>query len=499
MRSVFLRTVLNGVSEQSSSTRHEVTTDMKGQVAPVIAFAKKSFSRRVRAVALALLAVTTAQNAHAQSFTWSTPVALSNPGAPAVNASIALSKDGTKATAVWGESKAIKTSSATITGGVPTWGVVTVLATGGTYNLPKVRVSTDGTKATAVWAIQKSKTVEVLQTSSATISGNIATWGAPVGFSVPSSGGTTGGALAMSEDGATGALVWTEASTDSSSGKAVTTYSVKAASGVIAGTTATWGRATRLSGTGQIAKNAAIAISSAGTAATAVWQRSDGKTDIVQTRSGLISGTTSSWGSVTDLSAVGFFSNDPQVAMSSDGTRATVVWSRTISPRNRVIRTRSATISGSTATWGASTALSPMNKLAQKPLIALSADGLRASAAWLMDGSIHSASATIAGDAASWGSSTEVSLAGGAPLFGSLAMSSDGSKAFLAWQRKNNSIYVAQTSAAVLNGSTQAWGAVTDVSDPSFNAFDVSGQLSADGETVATIWKQIRGANDRVI
>lgn len=78
-------------------------------------------------------------------------------------------------------------------------------------------------------------------------------------------------------------------------------------------------------------------------------------------------------------------------------------------------------------------------------------------------------------------------------------MSSDGSKAFLAWQRKSNSIYVAQTSAAAINGTTQAWGAVADVSDPSSNAIDLKGQLSADGAIAATIGRQLRGATGGVI
>jgi len=320
-----------------------------------------------------------------------------------------------------------------------------------------------------------------------------------VGFTAPSYSGSVGTSFALSEDGTTGVLVWAEAYTESVRGRSVESAIIKAASSSITGTTATWGRATRLSAPGRDGKNPTVALSSSGNSATAVWQRSDGKTDIVQTRSGSIAGATSSWGSVTDLSAVGFFSTNPQVAVSADGTRATAVWSRAISSRSSVVRARSATINGTSATWGASAALSPMNKLSRKPLVALSADGALASAAWTMDGAVQAASATIAGDTATWGSSTEVSLAGGSALLGSLAMSSDGSKAFLAWQRKSNSIYVAQTSAAAINGTTQAWGAVADVSDPSSNAIDLKGQLSADGAIAATIWRQLRGATGGVI
>lgn len=276
---------------------------------------------------------------------------LSTPGSRGVSAAIALSADGTKATAVWNESKSIMTSSATITGGVPSWGAATVLASGGTYNPATVRVSSDGTKATAFWAVQKTKDVSLMQISSATISGNSATWGAAVGFTAPSYSGSVGTSFALSEDGTTGVLVWAEAYTESVRGKSVESAIIKAASSSITGTTATWGRATRLSAPGRDGKNPTVALSSSGNSATAVWQRSDGKTDIVQTRSGSIAGATSSWGSVTDLSVVGFFSTNPQVAVSADGTRATAVRSRAISSRSSVVRARSATINGTSATW----------------------------------------------------------------------------------------------------------------------------------------------------
>lgn len=437
--------------------------------------------------------------AFAQSFTWSSPVDLSNAGSVVDQPSIAVSKDGAKAFAIWRESTSIRTSTATLSNGVPTWGPVVILASGGSYGAPQIQVSNDGSKATASWELLKTKTVFNLQTASATISGNIATWGTPAEISYQNPGGAYLPSLALSEDGAVAVVAWTERYTDSSGGKSREYAIVRVASAAINGTNITLGRPTRLSALGQPAGSPCVGLSSAGTSATVVWQRGDGNTDIVQARSGTISGTTSSWGSVTDLSAIGFKSSDAKVAVSADGTRATAVWTRYVPGLNRIIRTRSATISGNVATWGGSTALTPLNRAGLNPQIAISADGSRASAAWILGNAVQSAAATVAGGTATWGSAVAVSLSGGTPLFGSLAMSADGSKAFLTWRRKVSSKHVVQTSAAVVNGNTQQWGTVADVSDPSATVGDVTGALSADGLVAATLWQQIPSGSTKII
>lgn len=455
--------------------------------------------RLLTAVIFFLVTTIVGQAAYGQSFTWSPPVDLSNAGSSVDGPSIAVSKDGSTATAVWQGATSIQTSTATIAGGVPSWGPVIVLASGGTYSAPVIRISRDGSKATAFWERQKSSAVIVMQAASATISANVATWGTPSEFSIREVDNTLAPSFVLSDDGTLGVLAWSELYTDSRAAKPRDYATVQVASATISGTSITWGRSTRLSALGQVARNPSIAISDAGTAATIVWCRSDGKTDIVQARSGTINGTTSSWGRVTDLSAIGFNSREAKVAVSADGTRATVVWSRFGANQSRVIRTRSATISGSVAQWGGTTALTPINKVARLPQMALSADGSRASAAWIVDGVVQSAAAIVDGDTATWGSAADVSSRGGGPLLGSLAMSTDGSKAFLAWQRKSNVTYVVQTSAAVVNGTTQQWGPVADVSDPSSTVAAVRGQLSGDGLIAATIWRQALNASSENI
>lgn len=452
----------------------------------------------ISAIVFLSIAVT-GQGAHAQSFTWSPPIDLFNAGPSVDGPSIVVSKDGSKAIAAWREPKSIQTSTATISNGIPSWGPVVVLASGGVYSAPAIQLSSDGSKATAFWRLQKNADVVLMQAASATIAGNVATWGALDEISTQGTQANRSPSFVLSEDGSAAVLAWTEKYTDVRSAKASGYAIVRVASATISGTSITWGRPTRLSALGQPARNPFIALSNAGSSATVVWQRFDGKTEIIQARSGTISGTTSSWGSVTDLSAVGFNSTEATVAVSADGTRATAVWGRVVAPRVTVVRTRSATISGNVASWGGSTALTPMNKVARSPLIALSADGSRASAAWIIDGVVQSAGATVAGDTATWSSAANVSLSGALPPLGGLSLSTDGSKAFLAWRGKSNSSYVVQTSAAVVNGNSQLWGVAADVSDPSATVLDVKGHLSADGLIAATIWRQVAGTSSQII
>src|SRR5690606_32518664 len=103
---------------------------------------------------------------------------------------------------------------------------------------------------------------------------------------------------------------------------------IQSASATISGNTASWSAAQDLSATGQGAAIAEIAISSDGTMATAVWNRFDGSNNIVQSASATISGNTASWSAVQDLSVAGQSATGQQITSSSDGTKATAVWSR---------------------------------------------------------------------------------------------------------------------------------------------------------------------------
>ena len=105
-----------------------------------------------------------------------------------------------------------------------------------------------------------------------------------------------------------------------------------------------WDTVSNISAGGANAYNPQITLSSDGTMATAAWSRHDGSNTIIQSRSATISGNTATWGATTtDLSASGEDAGNPKVTLSSDGTMATAVWFRN-DGSNNIIQSRSATI-----------------------------------------------------------------------------------------------------------------------------------------------------------
>ena len=221
---------------------------------------------------------------------WSPPTTLSAAGTQTQAQQIALSADGSRATAVWHQgamgSRKVQSAAATISGNSAQWSAAADLSVPGLEGIdPRVAVSGDGTRATAVWYYDKDGTYWVVQAASATIDGNNATWGPPVDLSV----------------------------------------------------------------TGRNASMPDIGLSADGSRATVVWTRYNGSRNIVQSVSGVIDGVTASWSSPVDLSLGGSDALYPQVAMSQDGSRATAVWYRGI--MTGTVQSASATVSGTNATW----------------------------------------------------------------------------------------------------------------------------------------------------
>ena len=134
-----------------------------------------------------------------------------------------------------------------------------------------------------------------------------------------------------------------------------------------------WSTPVDLSAVGQDASEAAVAISSDGTRATAVWSRLDGSNFVIQSASATISGGTATWGSVTDLSVTGHQATDPRVAVSRDGTDAIAVWEYADSVSK--VQAAIASISGTTASWSSPTDISNTAQYAVAPDVAMSANG----------------------------------------------------------------------------------------------------------------------------
>lgn len=434
--------------------------------------------------------------------TWSTPPAvLSAAGSNATDIQVASSSDGTKATAVWKNYVAntyiVQTASATISAGVASWGAVQTLTTGsgGDAENARIALSSDGTKATAVWQRTNSNFVVVVQTASATISGAVASWGAVTNLS--GSNGAAKPQVALSSDGTRASAVWSESNSQN--------YVIRTASTTISGTPASWGTVTvtDLSATGGNADFAQIALSSDGTKATVIWQRINGSNNkIIQTASTTFSGTPATWGTVTvtDLSATGYDAGDPQVALSSDGIKATAVWKR-FNGSNTIIQAASTTISGGVAAWGAVTDLSATGQNASEPQVALSSDGTRATAVWTRrNGSnpnsdiIQTASTTISGTPATWGTVTvtDLSATGGNAREPQVGLSSDGTRAMAVWTRASSGIDIGQAAVATISGVPASWvtANVTDLPANGGTVWVPQVAFSSDGTQATAVWIQ---------
>ena len=449
--------------------------------------AKKISELALHAVRTFLFIVLAAcQNVRADASSWSLPIDVPNSALTARDPQVAISSDGSKAVAVWsgadGTNDIVYGAVATIAANQLSWGPVTNLsAAGENAGDPQVKISSDGANATAVW-VRSNGSHAVVESRSANISGNSATWGVVRDLSAADRNARSP-QMALSLNGERSSAIWYV-----SNGSGLT---VQTSSAEISGNSATWGIASSLSDVGYSDGSPQIALSSDGSRATAVWYRNDGLIYIVQTSSATITGTSATWSAAIDLSEYGKMSFEPQLGLSSDGTRVTAVW-RGRNETNSVIQSKSATVSGNSAVWGLISSLSTSDQDAQAPQISLSSDGTKAIAVWaLFDGpntTIQGGTATITGNSASWGAALNISDGGQYADKPQIDFSADGLRAVAVWHRNNGAFYVIQSSAALVSGASVAWEPAAE-----FSAFGQAGRdpqvdLSIDGSRGIALW-----------
>ncbi len=237
---------------------------------------------------------------------------------------------------------------------ISSWGSSTSLAQDNYVNHnvlgnAQVAVSADGSKALAVWVGPNREVIA----KSATINGNVETWGSPTtltsgGRRLAYDGFETDLSIALSDDGATAIVAWTES--DTSYGN----WQISSASASISGTTATWSSATSVSGA-QVndpvkVDYPQIKISADGTKATAVWLRRGTYTSwSLESASAVISSGAATWGSVSVIdgpyySTTPYPYTDPSLGLSDDGTKATVVWAHGDDSTHATVKSASATM-----------------------------------------------------------------------------------------------------------------------------------------------------------
>ncbi len=242
---------------------------------------------------------------------------------------------------------------------------------------------------------------------------------------------------------------------------------------------ATWGAVVDLTAAGLAAAEPDLAMSSDGSVQAATWWRSNGANKIIQVRASGDSGAT--WSSPVDLSATGSDATDPQVAVSSDGSRQTVVWRRGAFGFQRV---QVSTSSDGGATWSSASDLSVVGN-ALPPAIAISADGLHQAITWsYSSGSNYTVQMSTSSDGgATWSSPVDLSAAGASARGATVAMSADGLQQAASWVRGNN---VVQSRSSSDGGAT--WGSATNLSVDFGYHYNPSLAMSADGSHRTISW-----------
>lgn len=362
---------------------------------------------------------------------WSSVTDLSAIGGDAAVPKIALSADGTKATAVWirhdGSYNIVQAASATISGSVASWSSVSDLSTSGSDSTnPQIALSSDGTKATAIW-----KRGQIIQAASASINGSSASWSSATDISLPGEDALRP-KIAISSNGTKAIAVWYRFDM----GQGV----IQSAVASISGNTATWSSVTDLTTNEHDSVGPEIAISADGTTAITVWRRDHGSAlYVIETASATISANMANWGNTTFLSAEGGLAQENQVRLSEDGTNATIIWNRQLGSKY-IIRSKSGVIRGNSSRWGPTTALSAYGQDAGSPDLALSLDGTRAIAIWRRSNGtntiIQSKTASINDSCASWGSPKNISAAGQDGNIPKISASSNAESATAVWQHQ---------------------------------------------------------------
>ena len=241
---------------------------------------------------------------------WSTPVDLSESGRNAFFPQVAVDTNG-NATAVWyrsnGANNIVQSSYYTATD--KTWSdPVDLSVTGKSSISPQIAVDTNG-NVTAVWVLIDG-TARIVQSSYYTVADK--TWSSPVNLSVPKLNTHAASPQIAVDMNGNATAVWYR-----SDG-----LSFIIQSSYYNAVDKTWSSPVNLSVAGQNAYDPQIAVDTNGNV-TAVWYRSNGANNIVQ--SSYYTAADKTWSSPVNLSLSGYDAFFPQVVVDTN-KNVTVVW-----------------------------------------------------------------------------------------------------------------------------------------------------------------------------
>jgi hypothetical protein len=204
-----------------------------------------------------------------------------------------------------------------------------------------------------------------------------------------------------------------------------------------------WSDAVTLSEAGENGRYPVVAVSDDGTTQTITWYRYDGANNRVQVTTTTDSGQT--WSDAETLSEAGQHGYDPEVAGSADGTTQTITWSRNDGTNDYRVQVTTSADSGQT--WSDVETLSEAGSSADEPQVAMSADGTTQTIVWYRsDGANDLVQvATSADSGATWSDVETLSEAGQHAYNPQVAVSDDGTTQTIVWHRYDGANYRVQT------------------------------------------------------
>lgn len=273
---------------------------------------------------------------------------------------------------------------------------------------------------------------------------------------------------------------------------------VYAASATVFAGVASWGAPAPLSPAGVDAREPDLALSADGTVATVVWSQTSGVTRVIKARTASINSTSQSWSATQQPSTNALITDvarAPKVSMSADGQDAIVVWQRGdgAGPTKESVETSIATIVGSLATWKSPQILTNDNGV--DPLIATSRDGSRPTVVWreLDTSTLFSRTGFVTPALILWGTTDKISVPGASHA--ALAITDDGLSAAALWRQQVGADSVITSNVSTVTGVQATWEGPFLVSEPNGNAGSPRIALSANGNRAVAMWQKVAGAD----